>query len=120
MNVSTDSKDTIKFWTFLTMMLLGVAIAVTLIDLTIKAAILSESNALKLRMEAWGVENGQTPTGRIDQRNTANGHFEPSLPADLLGADTTGLEAPDASNGTKNPSSARARDRRKPDTQDGN
>jgi hypothetical protein len=100
MNASTDSKDTIKFWTFLTVMLLAVAVAVTLIDLTIKAAILAESNRVKLAMdEWWEVQNGQKADGRTDERNRANGSIDGNLSGDVLATDNAGLEAGNASNG---------------------
>jgi uncharacterized membrane protein len=42
--------DKTKFWAILIMVMVAVAIAVTLVDMTIKAAILEESNALKERL----------------------------------------------------------------------
>jgi hypothetical protein len=44
--------DKTKFWAILIMVMVAVAIAVTLVDMTIKAAILEESNALKERLNS--------------------------------------------------------------------
>jgi|ERR1700733_1120010 len=55
--------DKTKFWAILIMVMVAVAIAVTLVDMTIKAAILEESNALKERL------NGVARQG-TDQANS--------------------------------------------------
>jgi hypothetical protein len=65
----TMEDDKTKFWAILIMVMVAVAIAVTLVDLTIKAAILEESNALKERIN--GVAR-QGPT-KADS-NGANNH----------------------------------------------
>ena len=72
--------DKTKFWAILIMVMVAVAIAVTLVDLTIKAAILEESNALKERIN--GVAR-QGPT-KADS-NGANNH----------GGDNTGDDSDD-------------------------
>lgn len=116
MNVSHDSNDTIKFWTFLTVMLLAVAVAVTLIDLTIKASILAESNAMKLAMEDWEVRHGQENIRRPDKRNhpdpANNGH----LSGDVLATGNAGLEARDAIDRIADAIPPRSRPRNKPPT----
>jgi hypothetical protein len=58
-------EDQTKFWAILIGILVGVAVLVTVVDLSIKAAILDESNALKRRMNEvkW---NGPGP----DQANS--------------------------------------------------
>lgn len=108
----SESKDTIKFWTFLTVMLLGVAVAVTLIDLTIKASILAESTSLKLAMEEWEVRNGPKQAGRPDTGNSAdnshNGHF----PGDVLATGNAGLAEGSANKEHKDSSPKRTRDGR--------
>jgi hypothetical protein len=120
MNASTGSKDTIKFWTFLTVMLLAVAIAVTLIDLTIKAAILAESNSLKLAMEEWEVRNGQKASGRIDERDNSHGTLNGHFSGDVLATDDARLEEGSADSGDKKPTRQRARDRNIVRPSDGN
>lgn len=100
-------------------MLLAVAVAVTLIDLTIKASILTESNAMKLAMEEWEVRHGQENVGRFDQRNhpdpANNGH----LSGDVLATGNAGMEAGHANQGSEKPIPARARNRRKSSPPDG-
>jgi hypothetical protein len=114
MNASTGSNDTTKFWTILTIMLLAVAITVTLIDLGIKAAILAESNSMKLAMEEWEVRNGQKVSRRNDQGNSANDRFESRISGDILGPDNAGMEAGNAANGAKKSTSTGPRNRAKP------
>ena len=108
------SKDSIKFWTFLTIMLLGVAIAVTLIDLTIKAAILSESTAMKLAMEEWEVRNGQEISGRNSAGNHSNSSDNGNLPIGLLDTGNAGVEEGSDALGNSLPSNARTGNGRKP------
>lgn len=119
MNASTDSKDTTKFWTFLLIMLLAVAVAVTLIDLTIKASILAESNSMKLAMEEWEVNYGRKVSGRRDQRNTVDPADNGYLPGDVLGSGNAGMEAGNAANGAKKSPHPRARNRDQSRASDG-
>lgn len=53
--------DKTKFWAVLIGVMVAVAIAVTLVDMTIKAAILQESNAFKLAMNEAKHGTGQRP-----------------------------------------------------------
>lgn len=92
-----DKNDSIKFWTFLTVMILACAVAVTLIDLTIKAAILTEAAALR------EVINGQRQERPDGGGNTSNGVFDAVLPVDLLDTGNAGLETRDVPNGAKEP-----------------
>ncbi len=68
-----ESEQT-KFWGILIMVAVGVAAAVLLIDLTIKAAILEESNALKKRINEvkWNGSLEQRSSGA--DSNGANNH----------------------------------------------
>jgi hypothetical protein len=59
--------DKTKFWAFLIGLMVAVAVAVTLVDLTIKAAILQESNAFKLSMNE--VKHG-TAGSRANETNS--------------------------------------------------
>jgi hypothetical protein len=108
------ANDTTKFWTILTIMLLAVAVTVTLIDLGIKAAILAESNSLKLAMEDWEVRNGQKVNGRNDERNHSNGRFDSGLSSDVLATDDAGMEAGNAIDRIANTIPARPRKRNIP------
>jgi hypothetical protein len=54
--------DKSKFWAILIGVMVAVAIAVTLVDMTIKAAILQESNAFKLLMNEKKHGTGPGPT----------------------------------------------------------
>jgi hypothetical protein len=111
MNASTGSNDTTKFWAILTMMLLAVAITVTLIDLGIKAAILAESNSMKLAMEEWEVRYGQKVSGRTDTGNSSDGTLNGRISGDVLAANDAGLEAGNASNGIAKSTRPSARNR---------
>ena len=113
-----SSNDTLKFWTFLTICLLAVAVAVTLIDLTIKASILAESNAMKLRLEEFEVNHGQEIYGRIDQGNSANGSVNGHLPGNVLATDDAGLETGSADDVTEITPRARTRKRNTPSVED--
>jgi hypothetical protein len=107
--------DNMKFWTFLTTMILAVAVAITLIDLTIKAAILEESNSLRRMIvnltEEWG-NDGQEKHGRVDARDSANGHHNGNLPSDVLAQRPTGLEERSANIGDQKPLPTTPRKRR--------
>jgi hypothetical protein len=112
----TESKnDMTKFWAILLIMLLAVAVTVTLIDLGIKASILAESNAMKLRMEDWEMmAYGEETSGRADQRSHSDGRFNAGLSGDVLGTDDAGMEAGNAANGAAPPTRNRTRNRPKP------
>lgn len=114
-----DSKDTIKFWTFLTAMLLGVAIAVTLIDLSIKASILAESTSMKLAMEEWETHYGPKQEGRIDKRNHSDPHNNSNHSGDVLATGNAGMEAPSLGKLAENQARPRARQRPKPSPSSG-
>lgn len=77
--------DQTKFWGILIMVAVGVAAAVLLIDLTIKAAILDESNALKKEILNARRKSGQANSDRTDNHSdnvTGNGDSDvPLFPA---------------------------------------
>jgi hypothetical protein len=60
--------DKTKFWAILIMVMVAVAIAVTLVDMTIKAAILEESNALKERLNSVA----RSGSDKADSNGTSN------------------------------------------------
>jgi hypothetical protein len=64
--------DKSKFWAVLIGVMVAVAIAVTLVDMTIKAAILQESNAFKLLMNE--TKHGTGPRPAKTNSNGADNH----------------------------------------------
>lgn len=99
-------KDNVKFWTFLAGMILMVSVTVLLIDMSIKAAILEESNALRLVIEES--RNGQRKESADHKRTSGNGSGTP----DVLGQYDAGMETGNvrqSGNGT-----SKARTRRQP------
>lgn len=96
------ASDNQRFWTTLSILILMVAIAVTLIDLSIKAAILQESNDLR-RV----ILNGRREASTDDYGDDRNRDSAP----DVLDIDAAGMENPDVSvNGaTKASATKRAR-----------
>lgn len=95
-----NTQDNIKFWTVLTAMILLVSVAVLLIDMTIKAAILEESNALRrtiigiqddrpAKTDSNGASNNSDSAGsvldkfpaRMETRNVSNGTKKTTNPA---------------------------------------
>lgn len=96
-----ESKSSLKFWTVLTVFILAVAIVVTLIDLTIKTAILEESNRLqRFIWDAEGHLNGQgqegSNSGGIAVDLPISGYF----PGDILDSNPARMEAGNVSNRT--------------------
>jgi hypothetical protein len=73
--------DKAKFWAVLIGVMVAVAVAVTLVDMTIKAAILQESNAFKLAMNevkhAPGPRPAQTDSNGADNHSGNNGSNAP-------------------------------------------
>jgi hypothetical protein len=102
--------ENIKFWTVLSVLMLVTAVAVTLIDLSIKAAILEESNALRRTILNGRGEEGSTNSRASDDSASASV---------LLDLDTTGMETGNVrqqSNG-KVPANPPRKSRAKPRTQ---
>lgn len=93
--------DHIKFWTFLAAMILMVAVAVLLIDMSIKAAILGESNELRLMIE--GERND-----RAAKANSNGSGNNGSSASPVLGKFPTGMETRDVVDGSKKTVQSRA------------
>lgn len=92
--MTNDTGEQIKFWAVLVAVMLGVSVAVLLIDMTIKAAILEESNALR-----------RTLLGMQDDRQTeassnGTGH-DASHPGPVLDKFSARMEAGNVANGSK-------------------
>lgn len=106
-------QNNIKYWTYLAGFILIVAVTVTLIDLTIKSAILQESNRLKrLIWDAEGQLYGQGQEGANNSRIDPNASVGSYLPGDLLDTSSPRMETGIVSNGdqkktTKTPGVAR-------------
>lgn len=80
----------IRFWGILAIMILAVAITVTLVDLTIKAAILQESNSLRLLIER---ETNAKGTERSDDSGiAADASDDSTVPGDVLAIKPVRLE----------------------------
>lgn len=80
------SSDNQKFWVLVTTAILAVSVLVLLIDMSIKAAILAESNQLRLVIEGERNDKGRK-AGAMDAA-PSNGNSAP----DVLGADDSGVE----------------------------
>lgn len=85
-------EDKTKFWAILIGVMVAVAVAVTIIDITIKAAILEESNAFKQRMNGakW---NGPGPDKANSNGAVDNAPNHGTVPSDVLGVFPARLEA---------------------------
>lgn len=93
------SNENLKFWTILAWAALATAIMITLIDLTIKTAILEDSNALKKTI--WEERRGKGTEVATDSGNTTDPIHNGVVPGDLLDTDNARMEAGNVSNGTK-------------------
>jgi hypothetical protein len=103
--------ENIKFWTILTVLMLATAVAVMLIDLSIKAAILEESNALRRVILNGRGEEKPATSGTSD---------DSSSPSVLLDFDPTGMETGNvrqSSNGKASASTPPRKPRTKPRAQ---
>ena len=105
--------ENVKFWTFLTTMILAVAALVLIIDMSIKAAILQESNDLRLLIE--GERNVRGSKETAPQRTSGNGSGTPHV----LGEYATGMETRNVSQGDSKPAKAPRPRRTKPYPADG-
>jgi hypothetical protein len=95
-----NAKDPVKFWMFLVALMLATAVAVLLLDISIKAAILEESNALRLAIER---ERNEQYVRRTEVPNPHGASGNGSYSSDELGVDATRLETGNAANRTKEP-----------------
>lgn len=84
-----------QFWVAILILCLVVAVAITLVDFSIKAAILEESNRLRKVIEDYGriPESANAPGANNDTDN------DPPLPGSILVDKPTGMEATNAPNG---------------------
>lgn len=119
MSDNAMTKDSIKFWTFLAVMLLGVAVAVTFIDLTIKASILAEAAKIRAMMGELEAQNGPKQEGRIGERDSANGSHNGHFSGDVLDTGDAGMEARRLGKLAQDAATKRPRVRRQSDTSDG-
>lgn len=80
----------VRFWAVLAVMILLVCIAVSMIDLSIKAAIIEESNNLRLFMES--IRNGQRTEGTDKSGANTNSTDDPAVSGDVLAFNPPGME----------------------------
>lgn len=94
------TRKQIQFWLAMLFLCLIVAVAITLVDFGIKAAILEESNRLRKLIEGEEI-------GRVQKANTAgdssNSIYDPPLPSSLLVDKPARMEAKDGPNGATKP-----------------
>lgn len=96
------SKQQAEYWAFIIGLMIAVAIAILLIDFSIKAAILEESTRLRLIIE--GERSGQKP-GTADASGATNDAPDNSpLSSDVLVVDPTGMETGNGHKGDQKPS----------------
>lgn len=105
----SDSISSIKFWTILAGLFLGCAITVLLIDLTIKAAILGESNQLRQIILQEEAERGKAGTRSDDSRDNHNGSVHSLYPVGVLDSGNAGMEAENVPTGSETPVAATPR-----------
>jgi hypothetical protein len=89
----TNAKDPVRLWLFLVVLMLGTAVTVLLLDFGIKAAILEESNALRLAIER---ERNEQFVRRTEVPNANGTSSDDSYSPDVVGINDARLETRDA------------------------
>jgi hypothetical protein len=92
------SKKQAEFWAALIVLCIVTALVVMLVDFGIKAAILEESNALRLVIERE--RSGQSADTAAQNGANNNASNNGPIPANVLDNEPTGMEAGSASNGS--------------------
>jgi hypothetical protein len=101
------NKKQAEFWTILLILCIIVAVAVTIIDFSIKTAILEESLRLRGVIEA---HSGRDKAGTIDNGTANDVPNDTAIPRDVLVDDAPRMEAGNADNGaTEKAPNSRAR-----------
>lgn len=90
-----------EFWAVLLVILVGTAVLIMLVDFGIKAAILEESNRLRLKIEEWDKEHGRGTAEANPGRTDNDSGDNTSVPIPLLVDSPAGMETADVPNGTK-------------------
>lgn len=93
------TKKQAEFWVAILVLCLFTAVAIMLVDFGIKAAILEESNRLRLTIEEETVRRGQKPVRTNEDRNTNDISNDPPLPSDVLVVDSSRVEERNTPNG---------------------
>lgn len=104
--------DNMKFWTILASAILAVSILVMLIDMSIKAGILAEADALRTLIESQG--HGRS---RQEKGTSFGAYRHDSDAPDLLDFHATGMENRDVPDGDS-PSAPNPRKAGKPKPED--
>lgn len=108
------SKKQAEFWVALIVMCIIFAIAILLVDFGIKAAILEESNRLRLVIEEEVRTSGRNATGANAGRAANDGNNHPAFPADVLVEHSTGMEEGSSANGDTAPNTGTRKRRAQP------
>lgn len=103
--MTDQQNDKTKFWITLVAIMLGVSVAVLLIDMTIKAAILEESNALR-RVIIGVRDDGSAEANPVGSANQHSGN------STLLDFVPAGMETGNVANGNKAEAKAQPRKRK--------
>jgi hypothetical protein len=93
------SRKQTEFWAVVLIVCLVTAVAVTLLDFSIKASILEESNALRIEIERW--YRGRLGETTAQNGDDTNSRIDAPFPGDVLDIDASRLEKRSAPNGGK-------------------
>jgi hypothetical protein len=111
------TKKQVEFYTAILVLCIIFAVAITLVDYGIKASILEQSNALRLRIEEWERNNGRQSTGANEVRTNHDSGYNPPLPGDVLVDNSPRMEEGNASKGNASKARNTPRRRTKPSGQ---
>jgi hypothetical protein len=112
------SKRQLEFWMAILILCLITAIIITLVDFSIKASILEQSNKIRLEIEEWN--RGQGRGRQAEDGASYNADNNSPLPGDVLGKHTTGLETRYPDNKNTGMVHAASKTRAEHRSQDGN
>jgi hypothetical protein len=106
------SKKQIEFWVIMFLIILGIMMLITVVDISTKTAIIEQATRLRLLIE--GQVNGQNAS-RTDETGTSSDPIDDgSVPGDVLVFDDARLEAGNVANGNSG-AVANSRTRRRTD-----
>lgn len=95
------TKKQAEFWVAILVLCLVVAIAITLVDFSIKSAILRESNALRLKIEAWEVANGRGSKETVSNGAAPNATDDTAISGTVLVDSSPGMETTNVPDGAE-------------------
>jgi hypothetical protein len=98
------TKKQAEFWVAILVLCIIFAVAILLVDFGIKAAILEESNRLRLQIEDWEVRQSGRVAAAANAGRTGNDDSDnPPFPSDVLVDNATGMEKGSSPNGDTAP-----------------